>query len=101
MIIASEYFPQSNTGQEFGLRMNETLDELKMVETDRKLTLPSILETIEPVDKLPLAGDIDTTSNNDLKYFFAIPLDDPDKLKKLMLYVPDTTPPEIRLFNLS
>ena len=56
-----------------------------LIQTDRKLTLPQLPEVIEEMDKLPLPGDIDTTSSKDLSYIFLLPIQDQDIFEKFML----------------
>lgn len=98
-ILQSRHFTQNSAESEFTTTKNWSLGKIRLIQSDRKLTLPTVPDSIEAIDKLPLAGDIDTTSSDDLKYFFAIPLDSDDKLNRLMLYDFDTEPPQTVSFN--
>lgn len=99
IILQSRYFTQPNIEGKFTISKNDTLNKIRLIQSDRKLTLPTIPETIEAIDKLPLAGDIDTASSDDLKYFVAIPLNDDESLEKLLLYDSDKMPPQEVTFN--
>lgn len=60
------------------------ISEVKVIQTDRKITLPTIPLQVQALTKLPLAGDIDTTSDKDLRYFTYIPLNDTTAMAKFM-----------------
>lgn len=52
------------------------LSDLKMLSSDRKLTTTELEDTISPINKLPLPGDISTNSSDDLNYLFWTPTGD-------------------------
>lgn len=57
----------------------------KLLQTDRKLTLPELPDNIVPINKLPLPGDINTKSENDLRYLFYLPIQDQTTFEEFML----------------
>lgn len=66
-----------------GSLSNISLSEEKLIESERKITMPELPEIIQEIDKLSNPGDISTTSNKDLKYMVKLPLDT-DEFNKLM-----------------
>lgn len=67
------------------LPSNVNMSNQKLVQTDRKLTLPEVPEIIGAMNKLPLPGDIDTRSSNDLSYIWYLPIQDQTKFEEFML----------------
>ncbi len=70
---------------------NLDLSNKKMVQTDRKITLPDLPPTISAIDKLPLPGDISTSSSKDLKHMFYLPISDQTLLEKMFLNKDEVT----------
>lgn len=81
--ITSNYF-NVNANNITPLNAETNVSEVKVIQTDRKITLPTIPLQVQPISKLPLAGDIDTTSDKDLRYFAYIPLKDNTNIAKFM-----------------
>lgn len=49
---------------------------MKVLQSDRKITTTELDDTISPINKLPLPGDISTNSSEDLNYLFWSPISD-------------------------
>lgn len=66
---------QSELGQ-VGLKIPAqiNLSNTTIMQTDRKLIIPEIGDTIQPVSRLLKPGDVDTNSANSLAYIFYVPL---------------------------
>lgn len=108
-IAESRYFIRETSQSDFSPPTPRTDEEsqiyfhkTKLVQTDRKLSLPAIPEEIESIDKLPLPSDIDIQSNNDLKYLCYLPISDENNFKKLFLNeARDVASDERKTFNLN
>lgn len=87
--IKSRYF--DIVGNQFALPSKIDLSITKLVQTDRKLTLPAIDEVIQPITKLLLPGDISTTDNTALKDIVYIPSSNIDAFKKIFMETPKST----------
>lgn len=81
--LESSYF-KVNTNSLDVLEATTNLSDVKVIQSDRKITLPTIPLQVQPIDKLPLAGDVDTTSDKDLKYKMFIPLSGKANMAKFM-----------------
>ncbi len=68
-----------------------SVSDLKLIQTDRKLTIPEVPDTISPITKLPLPGDIDTASSNSLMYMWYIPVKGKNEFQTLFLNTKDQT----------
>lgn len=82
-IAKSQYFRKgfSKTGDyrsSSTLELPETLNvsSMKVLQSDRKITTTELDDTISPINKLPLPGDISTNSSEDLNYLFWSPISD-------------------------
>lgn len=69
--LASRYFEFSNSLTNIDDTVN--ISDIKLIQSDRKLTLPSIPLQISEQNKLPLPGDISTNSSSALLYNWYIP----------------------------
>lgn len=67
------------------------LSNVRMIQTDRKLTLPVVPDILNIVNKLPLPGDVDTKSSRDLQYMWLLPLEDEAQFNRLFLNNPNIT----------
>lgn len=64
--LFSRYFDVS--GGTIKPKSSVNISEVKVMQTDRKITLPVIPDIIGEISKLPLPGDVDTTSSRDIQY---------------------------------
>lgn len=67
------------------------ISSVKMIQTDRKLTIPYAGTVIQEQDKIPLPGDISTVTSQDLQYLWYAPIDTELLAKKLYLDEPTST----------
>lgn len=70
---------------ELVLPLETDVSNIKVIQTDRKLTIPELPQTINAIDKLPLPGDISTSSSKDLRYMFYLPIKSQKILEKIYI----------------
>lgn len=87
--LQSEYFDVSS--KNLTNKSNVDISEIRMIQTDRKLTLPQIDDVITEINKIPLPGDINTKSSNDLRYVFYSPIESSVEIDKVFLNNPTVT----------
>ncbi len=78
------YFKIDETKKTVEILEEIDLSESKWIESERRIILPELPETITAIDKINNVGDFSTTSSRDLKYMLKLPLanDEIDKLFK-------------------
>lgn len=67
------------------LPSNVNMSNQILLQTDRKLALPEVPYHITTINKLPLPGDIDIRSSQDLKYLWYLPIKEQSKFEEFML----------------
>lgn len=79
----SEWFEFKNG--KVSVKPNLNISDVRMIQTDRKLTVPSVPDRLNGLSKIPLAGDISTTTSRDLMYMWYLPIGTEDEFNKLFL----------------
>jgi len=88
-VLRSNYFDRLNGN--IILKTVTDISSVRIVQSDRKLTLPRLSDTLQIVNKLPLASDISTNTNDDLLYFWYIPDQNLVDFNKIFLNNPTAT----------
>lgn len=79
--LYSRYFDLASGS--FTPKSDVPISDVQMIQTDRKITLPQVSDVIQPLTKLPLPGDIDTSTEFSLMYQWYMPYVDNVEFAKL------------------